>query len=427
MLCLCNDLTSSCAHTPEFSKFFTIWLRLNSHSLIKFICAVYLSPISDYSKFFDYLTSKVEHILSLYPFTEISILGDFNVHHEFMLSSPFTDHPGELAFNFAILHDLEQLVQHPTCIPDRLGDTPNIRDFYLTSNSSAHDVTLSCLLDFSDHNLIYVSCPISPIPPQDPPKQRCLWQFISARWGNLRRHYADFPWIDYCFCVRDPSLCAERITEVIVSGMEVYISHSFSQPKPKPCFDTAFSRAVHDREVVHKWYLRLPSHESHALYILARIPAKSILQLAEHYFINRKCRNLSNFNSPLDFWHLDRNIPNNFTSSFPDGTTAISSISKAELFSQFFVNTPPWMIEFVPPSPPPSDYFMPSIKVLHNDVFHALTGLNPRKAYGPDGVPLIVLKNCFCVCSLPGQNLSTMPIDFYLSFLLEVCLHLACS
>ncbi|MPC12813.1 hypothetical protein E2C01_005523 [Portunus trituberculatus] len=94
----------------EFSEFSTIWLRLNSHSRTKFICAVYLSiDSSDYSKFFDYLTSKVEHILSLYPFAKISIPGDFTVHHQLLLSSPFTDQPGELAFNFAVLHDLEQL------------------------------------------------------------------------------------------------------------------------------------------------------------------------------------------------------------------------------------------------------------------------------------------------------------------------------
>ncbi|MPC92444.1 hypothetical protein E2C01_087533 [Portunus trituberculatus] len=48
----------------------------------------------------------MEHILSLYHFAEISILGDFNVHHLLWLLSPFTEHPGELAFNSAILHDL---------------------------------------------------------------------------------------------------------------------------------------------------------------------------------------------------------------------------------------------------------------------------------------------------------------------------------
>ncbi|MPC98281.1 hypothetical protein E2C01_093644 [Portunus trituberculatus] len=30
-------------------------------------------------------------------------------------------------------------------------------------------------------------------------------------------------WNDYCFRVRDPSLCVERISKVIVSGMGVYI------------------------------------------------------------------------------------------------------------------------------------------------------------------------------------------------------------
>ncbi|MPC14871.1 hypothetical protein E2C01_007648 [Portunus trituberculatus] len=45
--------------------------------------------------------------------------------HRLWLSSPFTDHPGKLAVNFAILHDLEQQVQHPTRISDRLGDTTN--------------------------------------------------------------------------------------------------------------------------------------------------------------------------------------------------------------------------------------------------------------------------------------------------------------
>ncbi|MPC33817.1 RING finger protein nhl-1 [Portunus trituberculatus] len=90
---------------------------------------------------------------------EISILGDFNVHHQLWLSSSFTDHPDELAFNFAILHDLEQLVLHPTRIPDRLGDTPNILDLFLTYNPSAYDVTLSSPLGSFNHNVITVKCP----------------------------------------------------------------------------------------------------------------------------------------------------------------------------------------------------------------------------------------------------------------------------
>ncbi|MPC46629.1 hypothetical protein E2C01_040353 [Portunus trituberculatus] len=117
-----NDLTCSHAHALESSEFSSIWLRFNTHSLSEFIYAVYRSPnSSDYSKFFDYLTSRVKHILSLYSFAEIFILGGFNIHHQLWVFSPFTDHPGELAFNFAIFHDLEHLVQYPIRIPDRFG------------------------------------------------------------------------------------------------------------------------------------------------------------------------------------------------------------------------------------------------------------------------------------------------------------------
>ncbi|MPC41753.1 hypothetical protein E2C01_035357 [Portunus trituberculatus] len=276
------------------------------HSLTKFICAVYLFPnSSDYSKFFDYLTSKVEHILSLYLFVEISIGGDFIVHHQLWLSSPFTDHPGELAFNFAILHDLEQLVQHTTCISDRLGDTPNILDLFLPV------ILLLMLLPYLLYwaPLITISFLYFVLFLQSflriPQSGAASGVFASASWGDLRRYCADFPWNGYCFHVRDPSLHAKHITDVIVSGMEVYIPHSFSQHKLlKPWFNTACSCATHNREVAHKRNLTLPSPEFHALYITAWNHAKSVLQFAKHSFINRKCQNFSNSNSPRDLWHL---------------------------------------------------------------------------------------------------------------------------
>ena len=70
--------------------------------------------------------------------------------------------------------------------------TLNILDLFLISNPSAYAVTLSSPLGSSDHNLISVSCPISPIPPQDPPKRRCLWRFTFASWEDMRRYYAIF-------------------------------------------------------------------------------------------------------------------------------------------------------------------------------------------------------------------------------------------
>ncbi len=149
--------------------------------------------------------------------------------------------------------------------------------------------------------------------------------------------------------------------------------------------------------------MSLPTPENHTLYISARNRAKYILRLAKNSFINGKCQNLAKSSSSKDFWHLAKNISNNFTSCFSplcnsDGSTAVTSISRAELFAHTFsANSTLDNSGHVPPTYPPSGSFMPAIKILKNDVFYALSGINPRKAYGPDGVPPIVLKNCASV------------------------------
>ena len=132
------------------------------------LCCIALFQIV---KFFDYLTSKVQYILSHFPYAEISILRELDFNHQLWLASSVTDQHGEQTFNFAILHNLEQLVQFPTHINDRLGDKPNILDIFLTSNPSAYSVKLSSPLGSSNHNLISVTCYIAPMQPQDTPKR----------------------------------------------------------------------------------------------------------------------------------------------------------------------------------------------------------------------------------------------------------------
>src|ERR1700755_888472 len=192
-----NDVVCSRVSNLESSEFSTLWLKLSCNSTTKFICSVYLSPNStDYPKFFDYLNSKIEHILSSSPFSEIIILGDFNVHHRQWLSSSSHDTAGERAFIFSIQNDLEQLVQLPTRIPDRLGDEPNILDLFLTSNPSPYTVKLFPPLGSSDHLLISVSSSISSSLPQERPlsiERKRLWHFCAASWLDLLSYFFDFP------------------------------------------------------------------------------------------------------------------------------------------------------------------------------------------------------------------------------------------
>ena len=194
------DVSCSRVANLESPDFSSLWLRLNINSQAKYFCAVYLSPNStNYQEFFDYLTSKVEHILSHSPFAEISILGDFNVHHQQRLSSTFTSPSGELAFQFALLNDLDQIVNQPTRIPDRLGDRPSILDLFLTTNPSNYSISVSSPLGSSDHCLISSSSSITQVHSEDAPGQRRLWHFADADWESPKMYYFDFPWNDYCF------------------------------------------------------------------------------------------------------------------------------------------------------------------------------------------------------------------------------------
>ncbi|KAL7629919.1 UNVERIFIED_CONTAM: hypothetical protein RMT77_019962 [Armadillidium vulgare] len=401
-----NDVVCSRVSNLESSEFSTLWLKLSSNSTTKFICSVYLSPNStDYPKFFDYLNSKIEHILSSSPFSEIIILGDFNVHHRQWLSSSSHDPAGELAFNFSIHNNLEQLVHLPTRIPDRLGDEPNILDLFLTSNPSPYTVKLFPPLVSSDHLLISVSCPVSSSLPQErppPSARRRFWHFGATNWSDLRLYFSDFPWNDYCFRGRGPSECAERITEVILSGMEAYIPYSVPSTKPnKPWFNSACSRAIRRRDAAFRDYRLLQTPETHATYISSRNRAKSILRNTKNSFLRLKCNNLSCSTSSRPFWHFAKNANSNFaSSSFPplvssDGTTAVLPSSKAELFAQTFASYSTLDDSGAVPSPStPSNSSMPKIVISSKDVTSALSELNTKKAYGPDGIPPVVLKTC---------------------------------
>src|ERR1044072_2915097 len=132
-------------------------------------------------------------------------------------------------------------------------------------------------------------------------------------------YFSDFPWNDYCFRGRGPSECAERITEVILSGMEAYIPYSFPSTKPnKPWFNSACSRAIRRRDAAFREYRRLQTPESHVTYISSRNRAKSILRNTKNSFLRLKCNNLSGSTSSRSFWHFAKNVNSNFaSSSFP--------------------------------------------------------------------------------------------------------------
>ena len=386
----------------ESSDFDVLWLKICLSTSTTFLCFSYCSLAhTDYAVFFDYLTSCHESLLSSHPSAEVIYLGDFNVHHSEWLGSSSTDVGGEHALSFSILNDLEQIIRHPTRVPDRHDHAPNPLDLFFTSNPLNYNYSISAPLGSSDHSMISVSSSLAP-PPPIPPTKRQLWHYDDAQWTNLREFFHDFPWDDYCFSSLNPNQVALRATEVLVSGMEAYIPSSVKSFSPtKPWFDRSCSSATQARDRAYRAWQNSRSPTTHSTFISARNRCKRALRKAKHRFVQKKCDDLTSSPSNNSFWSLAKNVSNNFCNSNfpplfkPDGSIAVSPLDKATLFGSLFSanstlddsNVPPPTV--LPPSQP-----MPPPILSCRKVCRVLLNLDTKKAFGPDGIPPRVLKEC---------------------------------
>merc|ERR1711911_229190 len=326
--------------SPDFD---VLWLTICLPTVTIILCFCYCSlELTSYPAFFQYLTSCHEALLLSHPHAEVLYMGDFNVHHVDWLHSSTTDVGGREAFDFSISHELEQIIQHPTRVPDRHGDRANILDLFFTSNPPNYTYSIQPPLGSSDHNLVSVSCSFAHPPPL-PPTQRRLWHFDDTQRAELSSYFLDFPWGDYCFRSGDPDRVAPLITEVIVSGMEAYIPYSTKTFSPsKPWFDRACSQAVEAREKAFRSYQSSPSNLTRTAFISDRNRCKLQIRKAKASFFKRKVDSLTRSPTEKAFWSLAKKFSKNFcNSSFPplfrpDCSIANSPTDKANLFGSLF-------------------------------------------------------------------------------------------
>jgi len=384
--------------SPDFDA---LWLKISLPSITIFLCFLYFPPNSPrYVELFDYLSQCHESLLSSHPHAEVLFAGDFNVHHKDWLGSSSNDRGGAEAFSFSLLNDMEQLIKHPTRVPDRHDHSPNTLDLFFTSNPSHYAYTIFAPLGSSDHNLISIHSKWSR-PPKIPPSKRLLWHFGSAQWSALREFLIDFPWDDCFLASRDASVVADSITEVILAGMEAFIPSSTKSFSSHKWFDRSCADACRIRDGAYRAKKLFPSANSHSAYISSRNRCKAIIRKVKRAFIKKKCADLSSSPTDKSFWSLAKNISNNFcTSSFPplfrpDQSIANSPSEKAALFGSLFSSnsTLDDSVAPLPPTLPPTDP-MPLPIFSSRKVYRVLSKLNVSKAYGPDGVPPCVLREC---------------------------------
>jgi hypothetical protein len=320
-----------------------LWLRIVLPTSSFIVGMVYCSPNNtNYAELFAHLSACHDVYSTLYPNSSIIYLGDFNVHHAEWLHSGTTDVGGRLALDFAEAHNLSQLIDEPTRVPDRPDHRCNTLDLFLTSIPDSFRAVVLAPLGKSDHCLISVTHRREPTEPYRAVPRR-IWHYDRADWGAMAGVFRGHHWPG-CFATGDASVAAAGLAEIILDAMNVHVPHIdrfFSSRTP--WFSPACARAVKSRDAAFRLYKRTLSPLSHANFIILRNRCKTITRNAKRSFIIGKCDLLVNESSGKSFWSLYKNISSNFCkSSIPplintdNDALASSPLEKAELLGASF-------------------------------------------------------------------------------------------
>ena len=378
--------------------------KQNLSGNIKYFCCIYRSPnCSPDNSIFDSITTTLSD-LDINAASEITILGDFNVHNvEWLTHSARTDDSGLECELFADSFDLTQLVNQPTRIPDNPDHRPYLLDLFLTTNPEQYDVEVRAPLGSSDHCLIAVSR----IGPARPARSEVVhstkWHFGAADWDGLRDFLLDIPWLS--FSSNDPNCLLEHITDFIRAGMEMFIPHNkYTKRSNSPkWFDHNCAKATKHKAIAYNAYTKSRTPQSYNYFKHTQSHAKAVINLAKENFLHKQTNKL--LNNPNDskvYWSTLNSFKNNFahTSSIPplkntDGILVSDPRGKANLLADVFSKNS--TIDDTDQAVPTLNLNapdIPTIKIHTRHVQTILADLSEDKAPGPDEIPPIVLKKC---------------------------------
>ena len=97
------------------------------------------------------------------------------------------------SFNFCITHNLTQIVDFPTRIPDCNTHRPALLDLFLTSDPGLCSVRAFAPLGNSDV-VVSVSVDFTPCPEKVAHYQHKAFEDSRTDWDGFHDHFKDAPW-----------------------------------------------------------------------------------------------------------------------------------------------------------------------------------------------------------------------------------------
>ena len=344
------------------------------------------------------ISSNIDEVLSINPYANVFVFGDFNVHHKDWLTySGGTDRPDELCYNFSISNDLTQIVNFPTWIPDCDSHSPALLDLFLSSDTSICSTMAFPPLGNSDH--VSIDFPINS--KQDIPFHRMAYDYSRADWDGLRDHLRDVPWED--IFKLSASAAASEFCEWVHVGIDVYIPHRKYQVKPhsSPWFSAVSAAAIVHRNHFFRLYQQNKSSQSKAKFRQAINSCETVLEAAKLAYATKIKEFITSQKlGSLDFWQIANSVLNKGKSAIPplfNGPEVLSSASdKAKLFAKNFSKNSNLDDSGIslPVFPSRTNLKLHNISITPKMVKKVIKNLDSSKASGPDCIPAVVLKNC---------------------------------
>ena len=313
------------------------------------------------------------------------------------------------------------MINFPTRIPDCDSHSPALLDFFFSSDASICSIMAFPPLGNSDHVVVSVSIDLPTHSQQDAPFHCIAYDYSCADWDGLCDHLRDVPWKD--IFKLGASAAASEFYEWVQAGIDVYIPHRKYQDKPHSSqwFSAACAAAIVHRNHFFRLYQREKSFDSKVKFRQASNCCKRILKTAKRTYANKTKESImSQKLGCRDFWRIANSVFNIGKYAIPllfNGPEMLSSASdKAKLFAENFSlnsNLDDLGVS-LPVFPSRTNLKLHNISVTPKMVRKVVMNLDLSKAFGPDCIPVVVLRN------------SEMELSYILAELFSKCLKESC-
>ena len=417
-----SNLPIAREYTLEDEKESFMCFRLALLHTTTYIFFLYRSPSSSSCSVIEAVSSNIDKALIHQPSANIMVCGDFNAHNtEWLSHSRAIDVAGVSCFEFALAHDITQIVDFPTRIPDRDDHQPYLLDLFLCSIPDLCTVISHPPLGKSDHMVVGVDVNFVVKSANEHPYHRTVYSYCKADWDGLRDHLRDVPWLD--IFKHNATFAAKEISEWIEIGIDCYIPHHKFQLKPhsSPWFTPSCAAAIAHRNHIFHQYHRNMTPENKKLFCDSRNHCKRVLEEAKSKYAEAtRCSIASQSIGSRDFWRISNSILNRGKSTIPplfNGPEVLTTATdKANLFARNFSknSTLDDSSQVLPDFPSRTEQRLSSRKITSRMVAKVIHNLDTFKATGPDRIPSIVLKMC-------SSELSPVLAKLYNRCLTESC------